>query len=155
MKNKIDTIDSFSDYLTTVTTINEMAYNRKAAVSKIDDISYPIINHLVKILKYKDPINFNKHCNDINEWIATIQRIKIKSGSLSQKDYYNAMWDLGMEPNNYDVIKRILIKQQKDYGNLEQTDLDYKELFEKIKDIFIKLSKDIGPKLTIDIRDYL
>ena len=46
-------------------------------------------------------------------------------------------------------------KRPKDYGNLEQTDLDYKELFEKIKDIFIKLSKDMGSKLTIDIRNYL
>ena len=148
-------IYSFSDYLTTVTTINEMAYNRKAAISKIDDISKPIIEHLVKILKYKDPINFNKHCKDINEWVEKINELKVKSGKLNQKDYYNAMWDLRMEPNNYDVIKRILIKQQPDYGSLEQTDLDYKELFEKIKDIFVKLSKDMGSKLTIDIRDYL
>ena len=44
--------------------ISEMAFDRKTVMRKIDGLEKLINLHLIKIIRYKDDLNFDKHIND-------------------------------------------------------------------------------------------
>jgi hypothetical protein len=49
---------------------------------------------LIKILKWKDDVNYIKHCRDIDGWLRQIQLIKLKNNNKpQQRDYFQWMFD--------------------------------------------------------------
>jgi len=100
------------------TTLFEMAFYKKVAEDKIRNEVTPLIGHLIKISKWDDNKNYNKHKKDINSmWLKNIVIVKIKKDKFTKKDYFNLLYE---EPigDDIDVINKIIEWGLKDYHNL-------------------------------------
>lgn len=130
----------------------EMAFSRKEVESRITDLSDPVVEHLIKILKWDDKMNYQKHCRDIDTWIMKIQRLQI-SGSKrpKQRDYYQWMC-LDILQNITNVCRwiRVLYK----YHQLKVIRTD-EEVFNQIEIILSKISVDLAHNKFETIEDYL
>ena len=148
-------VENFKDIIT------EMAFDRKVVISKIRGLAFPVIEHLIKVIRYKDDINLNKHIKDIETWLNDIQRPDVgKAGKkLKSNDYFKLLFE---EPvtdiNNIQFIKNTEKGSLKKYQSLEKIK-DEKEtmelLYKIVKEISIKLSQNEAWWLSDFIRDFL
>lgn len=131
--------------------IFEMAFDRKDVESKITDLSYPVIEHMIKISKWKDDLNFDKHCNDINKWLFKIQSFYIRGKRKpTQVDYFKWMYEDVAQ--NSKTISRY-IRGLHEYKNLPVISED-EEVHDKIKAWLYRISFDLSLNQFEDIRDY-
>lgn len=132
--------------------IFEMAFDRKDVESKITSISDPIIEHLVKVLKWDDSINYNKHIGDINRWIFQIQRLKMKGNRKpTQHDYYTWMFE---DVAQDELTISRFIKGLHRYHHFPVIRSD-EEVFYVIKHILYQTSFDLPLNQFDDINDYI
>jgi hypothetical protein len=130
----------------------EMAYRRNEIESKITALSDPITDHLIKILKWNDPINYKKHCNDIDKWLFKIQAFKLKQNRRpSQSDYFQ--WMFSDVAANELTVKRF-IRGLHEYHHLPIIRDDF-EVYDMLKAIFYQLSYDLHLNRFETILDYL
>ena len=143
--------DKFLDWVEN-TPLLEMAFSRKEIESKITNLGSPIIEHLIKILKWKDDQNFEKHCRDITNWLYQVQNFKLKDGRRPKdKDYFKWLFlDNGGDVKN---IRR-RIKALYNYHQLTILKSD-EEVFLSIAYIIDKISKDISNDNFEDIKNYI
>ena len=81
-------VDKFKDIIT------EMAFDRKTVIKKIDGLEKPLNLHLIKIIRYHDYVNFNKHLKDIVQWLRDIQELDVgkKDKKLPEKEYFKLLF---------------------------------------------------------------
>lgn len=130
----------------------EMAFRRREVESKITSLSSPICKHLIKILKWHDVLNYNKHVGDINDWIFDIQRMYIKGNRKpTQNDYFNWMYN--------DVIRDELTVSRMIVGLHEYHDRPVIRTDEKVHDIIKAIMYQISYDLVLNkydnIKNYL
>lgn len=119
----------------------EMAFKRKDLEAKITAESYQIIKHLIKVLKWRDDANYNKHLGDINSWLFDIQTYKIKGNKKpSQQDYYQWMF-LDIVQNEITVTR--FIKGLYDYHRLPVIKDDF-EVYNYLKKIMYTVSEQLA-----------
>lgn len=126
--------------------INEMAYERKVAEGQITGIGLQVLYHLIKLLKWEDDLNHNKHISDINNWLNQIKRItyKPKSKRFKPEQYYEFLFKEQVKSIN--DIKTYVNNDLKDYRNLKVKNSDefiYNELCSLYKKISFDLSKGV------------
>jgi len=134
------------------TKIFEQALRRRDVESAITSLSVPITKHLVKLLKWHDTLNYDKHIGDINNWLFDIQRLIIKGGKRpTQSDYFT--WMFKDVLNDEETLDR-MIRGLHQYSNLlviRKND----EVYNIIKNIMFQLSYDLELNDFDDIQDYL
>ena len=130
----------------------ENAFKRQEVESRITDLSHPIIEHLIKILKWKDDRNYQKHIHDINGCMYKIQSFKLKRNTKpSQQDYYQWMVvDVLQDELNVELWIRGLHR----YNHLSALQSD-EEVFNIIKSILYKVSFDLLLIKFRNIEDYM
>ena len=137
---------NFKEYISKLLSdseILEMANSRSKVKDQINDLSPIIIEHLIKILYFEDDRNLQKHIKDIDGWFKKIRRLKIKgSNKISQKDYYEWLWD----DIDKDYLQNVIDLDLKDYHNLE-TKISVENLKHKMDNIFKNISKDLENKI--------
>lgn len=144
-------VDKFKDIIT------EMAFDRKTVIRKVEDLEDQINLHLVKIIRYKDDLNFEKHLKDIKNWLVKIQKMDVgkKNKKLPEKEYFKLLF---IQPfTDAANIKRI--------QNYEKSDLkDYSKLprirsEQETVELLFKIHKEIAKRLSNDdiwdIEDYI
>ena len=110
--NLLDKLDEF---------LLEMTFKRKDIIFKIQNEIIPVNIHLIKLLKFDDKVNFNKHLKDIENWFFGIQEYKLKSNGkrFTQKKYFDLFFQ---EPftnkNDVRAITDIVKRRLRDYSNL-------------------------------------
>lgn len=148
-------METFREWLEKTTIINEMSMNRKKAEDIVTSLSSEIYIHLLKVLVYKDEINYDKHCRDIDTWLNRIDNIYLKPSSKKPRrdDIYSWIFNdmYGLEKQVQQNIKKL----DKDYGNLEKYDVSYNIIYNKLKNIYDKLSEDISNSNFKSIKDYI
>ena len=74
--------------------ISEMAFDRKTVMRKIDGLEKPINLHLIKIIRYRDDLNFDKHINDMVVWLTDIQELDVGKANkkLPESDYFKLLF---------------------------------------------------------------
>ena len=144
-------VDKFKDIIT------EMAFDRKTVIRKVEDLEDQINLHLVKIIRYKDDLNFEKHLKDVKNWLVQIQKMDVgkKNKKLPEKEYFKLLFT---QPFT-DVTN---IKRIQDY---EKSDLkDYLKLprirsEQETVELLFKIHKEIAKRLSNndiwDIEDYI
>ena len=136
MINIIDKINEF---------ILEMTFKRKDVIFKIQNFQFPINLHLVKLLKFDDKQNYNKHLNDVHGWFIDIQSLKVRTNKrLTSKKYFDILFQ---EPftnrNDVESITNIVKRRLQNYKNLPVIRSD-QEVLNLIYDIHKKASKLIS-----------
>ena len=134
----------------------EMAESRKDAEKMIRGINTPIFEHLIKVLYWEDKVNYNKHVNDLDTWLLSIEKIRLKPNSKSVKsiDIYNWLYDSPFN-NGIEYLSTYIYKYLKQYHKLPRTGLSLKSLEQKLQIIYKEVSKDIEETKFISIRQYL
>ena len=144
-------VDKFSDI------ISEMAFDRKTVIKKVQDLEDQINLHLVKIIRYKDDLNFEKHLKDVKNWLVQIQKMDVgkKNKKLPEKEYFKLLFTQPF--TDATNIKRI--------QNYEKSDLkDYSELprirsEQETVELLFKIHKEIAKRLSNndiwDVEDYI
>ena len=147
-------METFREWLIRRTELNEMAIDRSKAEKVITSLSDEVYEHLLKILYWKDELNYNKHIKDIDTWLIKVDRIEIKPNSkkLKTQDYLNWLYE-DMHSSERQLEKTIN-KLSKDYGNLPIV-TDKTNLYQKIKNIYSELSKDLSSDKFSTISKYI
>ena len=137
----------FREYLAALM-LNEMAFNKKKMEEKISSLENQINLHLIKLLRYKDDTNKQKHINYIMMWLIDIQDMDFgKAGRKFSKELYFKL--LFEEPitseDNIQYLKNKEKGKLKSYSNLEKirTEKEVMYLLWKIhKQIALHLSRN-------------
>lgn len=125
--------------------LSEQATSRKDANLAVFSLSHHILHHLIKILKWDDEINFNKHKHDINYWLGEIQDIRLKPSNkkMKESEYYKGLLTQWIEDEK--DFNDWIVKLSRDYGLLKVLRNDnvvYENICSMIKSISRDLSKD-------------
>ena len=136
--------------------INEMAFEKSKAESKVTELGLPVLYHLIKIFKWNDQLNYNKHIHDINAWLIRIQDILIKPKSkrFKPEQYYKFLFEEQIKSKE-DVTFKIesgIFDEYRDLKILEESD---QVIYEKLKSIYKNISVDISKREFKNIRNYL
>ena len=110
-------VDKFKDIIT------EMAFDRKTVIKKIDGLEKPLNLHLIKIIRYKDDLNFEKHLKDIVQWLRDIQELDVgkKDKKLPEKEYFKLLFTNRFTDNtNTKHIKDLEKGSLSDYKSLNR-----------------------------------
>ena len=104
--------------------ILEMAFERSRAESKITELGIPILSHIIKILKWKDVINYSKHIEDIDNWLFDVQRILIKPRSkrFKPESYYLFLFE--EQVKSVLDITQFINRDLRKYKNLKELNSD-------------------------------
>lgn len=150
-------LTSIKDFMSTF--LFEMAFERKVIFDKIRGLENQINLHLIKIIRYEDEQNFQKHINDLETWLIDIQDLDFRkvNNKLKQQDYFNLLFT---EPiTNVDNIQYIKNKERgklKKYTNLKRFKTEQETLYilEKLHiEMSYLLSKNDIYDFFIDIKD--
>lgn len=119
--------------------LTEMATTKKGAEIVIKGKGRQVFYHLLKILKYKDELNYQKHIKDIDTWLFSIQDIQMKGKNrrLKSEHYFN--WLYGDLFEGFDVLTSTLNRTLKDYKELPIKRTD-REVFRILVIIYKELS---------------
>lgn len=131
-----------------------MVFERDKAESKVTELGLPILYHFIKILKWEDPLNYNKHIDDINNWLTDIQDIKIKPKRkrFKPEQYYEFLFEEQIE-SVIDITKKINSAKFKKYQILKEINSDI-EVYNKLKVIYKQISNDISKNNFTSIEKY-
>jgi len=132
-------------------TLFEMAWSRQRATDKLHGLSKPILEHLIKILKWDDKLNYKKHCNDLSSWFNELQSVELKNAKKinSRLSFECLITDNGFSLNN---ISRY-IKNLRNYHQLPEIASD-EEVYHKIIQIILAICVAIEKDTFEKIEDY-
>lgn len=128
----------------------EMASDRSKAKTRIIGLGKPLLEHLIKVLRWKDDINYYKHLKDIDSWIKQIYQAG--RGISKEKDYFE--WLFSERIRDVSDIQRVISHLEPNYDiltTIRSTDDVYNLLY----DLYRQISVDLGKGNIIHIRDYL
>ena len=110
---------------------------------------------MIKLLYWKDDVNYSKHLHDIDNWIETISYIRLKPDTkkVSEKNLYEWMFN-GPFGNGAFVLEKI-IKNMKDYHQLPKSGITIDALYLKLVKIYKSISKDVFNDKFTTIQKYL
>jgi len=147
-------------YNTDEITMTEMAHTKKDIYMSLMDISIPIIEHLIKVLKWEDYQNYDKHIGDMDRnWFNKIKypNMKMKTSKGSKpfpiKDYYHYLFTGRIEDIS-DVQNFMSPLIKKGYNSYPEL-LSDEELYDKLQFVMTEVSKALHDGTFNSIRDYL
>lgn len=137
--------------------ITEMAFDRKTVIKKIDGLEKPINLHLIKIIRYKDDLNFSKHLKDIIQWLRDIQELDVgkKDKKLPEKEYFKLLFSNRFtDKTNSNHIKDLEKGSLSDYKDLEKMRTE-EETIILLFEIHKIISKKLADNDIWDIEDII
>lgn len=71
------------------------AFSRVDVKKNIMRLSIPIIRHLLKVMKWDDPVNYSKHIDDIDQWLFEIYVLKMKPNNKTPNagEFFKWLYD--------------------------------------------------------------
>ena len=135
-------VDKFKDI------ISEMAFDRKTVIRKVEDLEDQINLHLVKIIRYKDELNFEKHLKDVKNWLVQIQKLDVgkKNKKLHEKEYFKLLFTQPFtDATNIKRIQNYEKSDLKDYSKLPRIRSEQETV-----ELLFKIHKEIAKRLSND-----
>ena len=127
---------SFKEYL------YEQAFSKDVMISKFNNNSDNIFNHILKVLVYNDHLNNKKHLREMSGIVRSLQNKTVKS-KITPKDLYHIFYGNIEEDNN---LKQYILDLDIDYSSLQKSKLSENEIKERLSSIFRRLSNEILKK---------
>jgi hypothetical protein len=127
--------------------LSEMTNDRKKTEELITNLSYQPLLHIIKILRYDDPRNYNHHISDINTWLTDIIKYIYRYKGKQLKLEQLLDWMLN-DHTALDFVK--MFSRDESIGSLKKySNLSKLRSFEEIEIII----NDIYPELIEDLLD--
>ncbi|MGI0076444.1 MAG: hypothetical protein ACREAU_03455 [Nitrosopumilaceae archaeon] len=131
------------------TTIFEMAFSRRNAWMKITGISYPLSEHVIKLLIFPYSLDRKHWIKEINGWLRPIQDIILKPQNrrLAFIEYRDWLFD-EPELNPADLIRHIKIDYPEEQLVVPQT------INQDFSNIMIRLCNELATDTFEGIEKY-
>lgn len=135
------------DILEFVRKLQEHAYRRKKAISKIEDLQLPIKQHLTKIALFPYHQSIKHWEKEVVNWLYSISEMKIKGkGVLKEKQYFEILYEEPWTP--IEAIKQGIKNQIEVNEDLKPCIKNIEEKAKKLeyeaKKFFKEISKDLS-----------
>jgi len=132
-----------------------MAFDRAKAIEKVENLQFQIAVHLIKTQMYYQSSYIQHWYNELNGWLHTIQRFKLKRTKkpLPKDVLYHILF---IEPMEYiDQIQSEMNKLYRDYPTLNIDEPDARVVHKAIEAMMNSICEDLAGDVFYDIRDYL
>lgn len=128
-------------------------YTRDKTRDLVQSIAPPVRQHLIKILKWDDQLNYHKHVDDIDQWLVNVSELRMKpNGKLpSPKNYYDWLFTDFDSQSSTDYVVRILRSRYDRFPTL----LIDQQLYDKLRSLYKQLSVDLSFRQFEGIQHYL
>lgn len=140
------------------TKIFEMAFERKVAKGKIQNISPQLIKHITKLFLFDSPNDVNHWKSEINGWLSSLFDIRLKPGNKHPDKNSLYTWLVFDSAPNYDAdfVEELVISLD-EYEGYSAPVHDYEPEFviNKVLSIVDKICDDIGKGIPHKIDYYL
>ena len=125
------------------TRLFEMAFERKDAIKKLDNLSYEISIHLLKLIVFNNSNNFNHWLGELNSWLNQVDDIRLKPNNkkLKEEDYLKYLKELYLE--NIDQVEKNIKKLKNRYPEEKVIYDNPNFVYDKIKVILNKSCKQL------------
>lgn len=133
--------------------LDEMAKTPTEVRKRIIALSVPLVEHLVKLLKWEDERNYNKHAADVDTWAGDIQLLTRSKKVIKPSPSEYQEWMFTKRIPDVDAMTDI-IKELKAYHKLPSIRSDA-EVYDEILAIIYKMSFDLELNKFNTINDYL
>lgn len=128
--------------------LNEMSFSRSKVEDKFTDISDPMRDHFVKILRYDSPNDELKHYRDILGWYMQLYRLDMKS---KPKEKFFFQW---IFPSTYRGDLPYIIKvMDLQYENIKKKMESVDVIYNKMENIFKVLANNLYKHKSLSIED--
>lgn len=97
----------------------EMAFSKRKVEEKVTGIAPQIMKHVIKVVRYNDPNNLNKHIRDIDAWYESIVETPKSKPAPTEADYFKWLYSELV----YDLI-RVVRRLDRDYDTLKVIEHD-------------------------------
>jgi hypothetical protein len=131
-----------------------MGISKSDAERKVKNIFTHIFKHLVKILKWDDPVNYDKHIADIDNWIYDLYILKLKPNGRPISGKLMYAWLFGDDLDSMEDVEITVRILSKSYSKLPVL-LTNEQLYARLTEIYGKLSQDIDQRNFESIDTYL
>ena len=137
--------------------LSEMAFSKKECEKKITGLEPQINIHLIKVLVFEDDINFNKHINDIVNWLLQIQKLDFnkKNNKFSKSFYFDWLFVKPItDDSNIEYVTKTIKRDLRKYHSLKRKLSDEQVLYNLYK-IHFKVASLLANDEILDIEDDL
>lgn len=130
----------------------EMAKSKSDAEEKIGNLCVPITDHIVKVLKWEDNLNYHKHMNNIDNWFLETLRYTYNKKRPDQKTFYELLFEDRID--SVDMLNKIIKRTLSDYHSLPVIRKSNEEIYEIMRIMMWEICGDLSKKRYIDFEDY-
>lgn len=126
------------------TILFEMAYERKHALNKLDNLSHPISTHILKLIIFNNSPNFNHWLGELNSWLNQVDDIRLKptNKKLNRQDYLKYLKGLYLE--NEDQVQKNIQKLKRLYPNEQVITDDSDKVMNEINNLMNKICTELS-----------
>jgi len=137
--------------------LSEMAFSKKECEKKITGLEPQINIHLIKVLAFEDSLNFDKHINDIVNWLLQIQKLDFnkKNRKFTKNFYFDWLFKKPITDEfNIDYVSKTIKRDLRKYDSLKRKLTDDKVLYNLYK-IHLRISELLARDEILDLEDLL
>jgi hypothetical protein len=136
------------------TAIFEMAFEKKTALVKTENLQMQIADHLVKVHMYNESTFVRHWTKEVNAWLLTIQNYKLKRTNrpLQKNELFRILWADPLGSIN-DVASRMK-RNYREYPDLHIDQPDAAEIHKNLRWLLEAVCQDISEDEFYDIKDY-
>lgn len=121
----------------------EMAFHKKDYIKKIENVTFQINSHILKLLLFgKNSGNFDHWLKEITGWIQSISGIELKRGTkIKEKELFFHLYTHPLDDTYYfEKLIPSLIKEYKGQSVVWDT-IPYVKFYNEYKKFYLELSK--------------
>lgn len=138
------------------TKLFEMAFDRKSAKRKFENLDLQLQSHLIKIVAFKDGRDYLHHCHEINHWLSMLNDVRWnRTQRLSKDNIMKILWE-GPLGHGVTAVEDTLIGLNRIVGyTVPRNDLTYSQIYELLFKIYDEMCYDLSKGRVNNIQSYL
>jgi hypothetical protein len=126
------------------TRLFELAYERKNAINRLDNLSCQISIHMLKLIVFNDSADFYHWLTELNGWLNQVDDISLKPNNkkLRKQDYLKYLKEHYLEDEQQ--ISLNIKNLKKRYKNEQMIYYDSKWVLEKIEYLMDRICSELA-----------
>jgi hypothetical protein len=151
-------LDVFYDLIAS-TRLFEYIQSRRSAAISIQNLSSPIVGHLIKVLIFEKHSDYIVWIRELDTWLDQIDRIYLEPNHVKPSASDISFWLFRGAVLDYDsayVTRKVDFWLKGRYQSIPEPSYDARLVLERIKSILDRVSADLAvPHKFISVKKYL
>lgn len=132
------------------TKLFEMAFHRKTVIEKIDNISMPLAEHMVKVLYFDYQYQARTHWfREINGYLSVVFRANVKNANpprLPYETYFHLLWEgpFGEGPIEVEWHLKRMYVDDPEYKNIPKSGMSIQQIYRILQYFYHDICTDFA-----------